>query len=520
MHIAITSTHKYIYTCEQYEMADGTLGHTDVLLDNTITVIDGGNIITGSVTANKLDAVNINASKTLTVGAMTDDAAATILNSNISVGGRNLLRGKSDATVTINGITVSYDASTHQYRVYGTNTKTDANWSIGPYFYTGADSYLNLVAGDEVTLSTDVVVPSSGAYLQLNLFNTSGNQYMAVKLTFDGSKRSATATLPSTQSPSNHSGTGFIGILSTCRSIDVTFRVKLEKGNTATDWTPAPEDMASSADSIEFISGTQTAVTGNWTGVTRDSSLYTGKTIAYKLPYAGSGSASLQLKDSSGNNVGGNIAVYSMTTRVTTHYPAGSVIQMTYDGTYWRTAGWYNSNNYDRNLHNNYVKAAADVVSGQLVCGTSAGYKPIAASATFDMSYPILWAGGAWTSGTQYANAYETYPSVNPATTATVQGIAVNKMVYVKGQISGNTFTCAASNFLTCTVPTSEDGYFYLPVGIVANDATTKMYFNTSNDLYAYLDGKFRQVTPTEIVASQRIYYRSQNSGTVPKPTA
>lgn len=171
--------------------------------------------------------------------------------------------------------------------------------------------------------------------------------------------------------------------------------VKLEKGNTATDWTPAPEDMASSADSVEFISGTQTAATGSWTGVTRDSSLYTGKTIAYKLPYAGSGNASLQLKDSSGNNVGGNIAVYSMTTRVTTHYPAGSVIQMTYDGTYWRTAGWYNSNNYDRNLHNNYVKAAADVVSGQLVCGTSAGYKPIAASATFDMSYPILWASGA-----------------------------------------------------------------------------------------------------------------------------
>lgn len=312
----------------------------------------------------------------------------------------------------------------------------------------------------------------------------------------------------------------FVAICITGSSSGATYQIahaKLERGNKATDWSPAPEDFASVTDSVEYIAGTQAAATGSWTGVTRDSSLYVGKTIAYKLPYAGSGNASLQLKDSSGNNVGGNIAVYSMTTRVTTHYPAGSVIQMTYDGTYWRTAGWYNSNNYDRNLHNNYVKAAANVTSGQLVCGTSAGYKPIAASVTFDMSYPILWAAGAWTSGTQYANAYETYPSVNPATTAAVESLGKNLMVYVKGQISGNTFTCAASNFLTCKVPTSEDGYFYLPIGIIANDATTKMYFNTSNDLYAYLDGKFRQVTPTEIVASHRIYYRRD---TATKPSA
>ena len=55
MHIAISSTHKYIYTCEQYEMANGTVGYTSVLLDNTITVIDGGSIITGTVTANEVN---------------------------------------------------------------------------------------------------------------------------------------------------------------------------------------------------------------------------------------------------------------------------------------------------------------------------------------------------------------------------------------------------------------------------------------------------------------------------------
>lgn len=101
---------------------------------------------------------------------------------------------------------------------------------------------------------------------------------------------------------------------------------------------------AENSKSIEYIIGTQTEATGSWTGVTQDSELYVGKTIAYKLPYDGSGNASLQLKDSNNNNIGDNIAVYSMTTRVTTQYPAGSIIHMTYDGTCWRTTGWYNTN--------------------------------------------------------------------------------------------------------------------------------------------------------------------------------
>lgn len=58
MHVAITETDKYIYTCEQYEMANGTVGYTSVLLDNTITVIDGGNIITGTVSANAVNATS------------------------------------------------------------------------------------------------------------------------------------------------------------------------------------------------------------------------------------------------------------------------------------------------------------------------------------------------------------------------------------------------------------------------------------------------------------------------------
>ena len=80
MHVAITSTHKYIYTCEQSEKADGTLGHTTVLRDNTITVIDGGNVITHSIVADKLDADSVKANIVQT----TDLSASKITSGDIA----------------------------------------------------------------------------------------------------------------------------------------------------------------------------------------------------------------------------------------------------------------------------------------------------------------------------------------------------------------------------------------------------------------------------------------------------
>ena len=66
-------TNKYLYTTMQREYANGIVACEPVLLDDTTTVIDGGNIITGSIAANRIDAdsgtfntaniPNLNASK-------------------------------------------------------------------------------------------------------------------------------------------------------------------------------------------------------------------------------------------------------------------------------------------------------------------------------------------------------------------------------------------------------------------------------------------------------------------------
>lgn len=307
--------------------------------------------------------------------------------------------------------------------------------------------------------------------------------------------------------------------------------MKLEKGNVATDWTPAPEDTDAaiadvSLDTVEYIVGTQTAKTGSWTGVTRDSTLYTGKTIAYKLPYAGDGNASLQLKDSAGNNVGGNIAVYSMTTRVTTQYPALSVIQMSYDGTYWRTTGWYNTNDnarYVQYYNSIKVNATTAIRAASIIAADANGlYYEVQSGTSFDLAHPVLWCTSALAvNATDYSHIYtQTYDRTLATCYNSFTG-TTNSMVFIVGTVNGNTFT-VDSSILTSVPPTEEDGKFYIPIGRLGNQSNGKNYFNfqvsVPVSLYAFLDGKFRQVTPTDIIAEQYIYCQAPSAIATPFP--
>ena len=82
--MSYNQNYPYVWTCEQKQSVSGTISYTTVLLDDTTTVIDGGNIITGTVTANKLNVTDINASNSLTVGAFTASTQTDILNSELN----------------------------------------------------------------------------------------------------------------------------------------------------------------------------------------------------------------------------------------------------------------------------------------------------------------------------------------------------------------------------------------------------------------------------------------------------
>lgn len=77
------------------------------------------------------------------------------------------------------------------------------------------------------------------------------------------------------------------------------------------------------------VKGTQTAATGTWTGVLNVPALYDGLTIAYYLPYNGSGNATLNLTLTSGTTGAVN-CYFNQNNRLITQYEAGTTIILTY----------------------------------------------------------------------------------------------------------------------------------------------------------------------------------------------
>lgn len=312
--------------------------------------------------------------------------------------------------------------------------------------------------------------------------------------------------------------------------------LKLEFGTKATDWTPAPEDVDGAIDIVQSnLNSTRSwyaeclteaniaAKEATITPATTDFALATGTTVAVKF-------AKTNTVASPTLNVNGTGAIAIMrygttapSTSAKTSWQANSINTLTYDGTYWRLNNWLNDDttyNLGRNLHATAIKVLEAVPSGYLMAGTAIGYNKIVAGLQFSLSYPLLYASAAYTANTTYTNTYETWNSVTYTTTATVQSAEVNKTIYLKGTVSANTFTIDSTNVFTTVEPTSADGCFYIPLGVMSNATTGVGNFSPSNSLYAFIDGRFRQVTPTEIVASHRVYYRTASSSKPAAPTS
>ena len=517
-----------------------TSGSTNSLYFTDLTVFSDGTFVYSDVSlSSSYEAAKAAYNKAVSAEGTANSASDKV--DNLQVGGRNLILNTlyPDATGSnlkrphiFGQISNTGGRGTCMVAEHGIRfTTTSENWQ---YIYFGASAnsaepcMLGLEAGETYTLSADLSwkILSSEAGMA-----DTATRYMGGMLwysTVDSGSFSSIGTIedfPITQADKGTEMSGrleytftvpltakrlYLGIRSTDANANhyavgdyiEARNLKLEKGNKATDWTPAPEDLDAAvtaakqtadtalAQSVEYIIGTQTEATGTWTGVSLDTALYEGKTIAYKLPYAGSGNASLVLTLADGTQTEA-VPVYMNNTRVTTHYPQYTVIKMTYDGAAWRTDNYYtNSNNYDRRLHNSAIKAAAAVTKAHLIAGTEAGYKNFAASLAFDLAYPILYASAAISANATAKTAYEAIPDVNFSTTGTIESGTAAKILWLKGTVEGNIFTIAASNWLTTVVPTEEDGMYYIPLGVMSS--ATAGYFATSDRLYAFVDGAFQ----------------------------
>lgn len=158
----------------------------------------------------------------------------------LEIGGRNLLRNRKGAKSSkAYGLTL--DFLDNEFHIYGTCTSSGAApFDLGGNLFSSGSLY---EPGETYTLTSYPQLPV-GVYIGNNTSNGSVD-FMAGYLNSDKDEKSKTFTVAS-----NSTGLGYLfaGIqpskLEDGGKVDVTFRLKLERGNKATDWTPAPEDKA------------------------------------------------------------------------------------------------------------------------------------------------------------------------------------------------------------------------------------------------------------------------------------
>lgn len=297
----------------------------------------------------------------------------------------------------------------------------------------------------------------------------------------------------------------------------------------ANDVAKKVEEVADALDaSTDVIVGTQTAATGSWTGVAKFSELKDGQRIAYWLPYNGSGNATLNLTLSAGSTTGAKNCYYSGTSRITTQYPAGNVIHLTYResvsiaGSSTKYTGWwadanYNSDTYDRIKYSSSIKCGStNIESGRIIVGNNGTYGHLKPDNAFDVTYPILYAGSSITKDNVGTNNYLAIPfKVTPTQNMT---LTLYQSVYIKGKLNGNAgegplFTPVSTAPLTQHVPTSDDGYQYILLGTAYS--ATGIHLLNEHPIFQYFDGAFKSVEQIAVeaskVATNYIYHDSTN---------
>ena len=191
------------------------------------TVIDGGNILANSITADQIKG------NTITLGQIDTNFQNSILNEKIEVGGRNLFIGSTD---------------THLVNASVTDTKTTTMlyfWTTPGKSYTGYKSFGPTKTYSTVGHFTETFTAANDA---LNYFcikhNGSTHDFTVYfDVPEDGIKAGETLTM-------SFDIVGFNP--SVANGLDIK-NFKLERGDKATDWTPAPEDVASDIDDASKI---------------------------------------------------------------------------------------------------------------------------------------------------------------------------------------------------------------------------------------------------------------------------
>ena len=243
--VASDMNNAIVYIVAEVTFKETTSGKPHILFTShglDTTVIDGGHILTGTIDANK---VNI---QSLTIGSA-QSGWNDLMNSNIDVGGRNLVWDTSWLNV---GTRWSDWGSPTTREIVSINSKRWLHLVTTTAPYQGYQQNEDKRSGDGEVTAGDVVIVSFFAYARTagqkatvgihwrNSSNTIVSQaWLTQSLTTSEERYSEIFTVPSSAVSFNI----MVGDNTTTAQELWIAQVQLEKGNKITDWSPAPEDV-------------------------------------------------------------------------------------------------------------------------------------------------------------------------------------------------------------------------------------------------------------------------------------
>lgn len=218
---------------------------------------------------------------TRTVFTYTDNTTSTSYTvgstlDGMSVGGRNLFKCSSmiNEQLVCNDIYPMNSVTSFSYESEGYHivTPSTGNLNNGVGFYFNNYSILGIHAGDTITFSFDVkgTSDSNTPFMRIHMNSTGdGNWWSGTAMSkpysfipsSEFARISITWTIPEDAGTFSKKRIWF-AIHGNHESDLYVRNLKLEKGNIATDWTPAPEDAVASVKQQYYLSTSTTSATG------------------------------------------------------------------------------------------------------------------------------------------------------------------------------------------------------------------------------------------------------------------
>lgn len=183
---------------------------------------------------------------------------------NLEIGGRNLLRHSSllGESLACHHVSIMNEVTSQSYETDGFHlvTPSGGNQNNGVGFYFLDFENLGIYPGDMITLSADIkgISDSNKPFLSIHFTGTSttswyGTGSITKSVSFAPESRfkrvSVSITLPSADKFTNNEM--WLAIHGNYQSDLYIRNLKLELGNKATDWTPAPEDITTKIKDVE-----------------------------------------------------------------------------------------------------------------------------------------------------------------------------------------------------------------------------------------------------------------------------